>query len=114
LIGEIERERAADDRLDTRPRHLVGEFKRPEHVVGVGERERGLAVGLGHLGQPRNRQGALEQGIGRVHMQVDEAQHSTLAILAAGRMWGRGAGAVHRKRCLGRPDAAYPQTPVAS
>ena len=44
-------------------------------------------------------------------MQVDEARHSTLTILAAGRMWGRGAGAVHRKRCLGRPDAAYPQTP---
>ena len=61
LIAEIDRERAADDRLDARRRHLLGEFERPEHVVGVGERERGLAVGLGELGQPRNRQRAFQQ-----------------------------------------------------
>ena len=28
---------------------LVGEFERAEHVVGVGQRERRLAVGLGKL-----------------------------------------------------------------
>ena len=78
LIGKIDRQRTADDRLDAGPRHLVGEFERPEHVVGVGERECRLPVRLGEFGQPRNRQRALEQGVGRVHMQVDETRHSTL------------------------------------
>ena len=45
-------------------------------------------------------------------MQMDEARHSTLAILARRRMWGRGAGGVYRGRRWGRPDAAYPQTLV--
>ena len=86
LIGKIDRERTADDRLDAAARHLVGEFERTEHVVGVGERQRRLAVGLGELAQPRDRQRAFEQRIGRVHMQMDEAGHSTLAILDALRM----------------------------
>src|SRR5262249_54487477 len=69
--------------------HLVREFERTEHVVGVGERQRGLAVGRGELAQPRNRQRAFQQGIGRVHMQMDKAGHLTLAILDALRMGGR-------------------------
>ena len=77
LIGEIDRERTAYDRLDPCRRHLVGEFAGAEHVVGVGERERGLAVSLGEFAQPRDRQRALEQRIGRVHVQMDEAGHST-------------------------------------
>ncbi len=68
LVGKIDRERTADDRLDPRRRHLVREFERPEHVVGIGERERGLPIGLGELGQPRDRQRAFEQGIGRMHV----------------------------------------------
>ena len=72
LVGEIHRQCAADDRLDARRRHLVGEFERPEHVVGVGERERGLPVGLGELGKPRDGQRAFEQRIGRVHVQMHE------------------------------------------
>ena len=52
------RERPADDRLDAGRGHLVGEFERTEHVVGVGERQRRLAVGLGEFGEPRDRQRA--------------------------------------------------------
>ena len=73
LIAEIDRERAADDRLDPGRRHLVGELQRPEHVVGVGERQRRLAVGLCELGQPRDRQRAFQQRIGRVDVQMHEA-----------------------------------------
>ncbi len=98
-IGEIDGQRATDDRLDARRSHLVGEFKRTEHIVGVGERERGLTVGLGELAQPRDAQGALEQRIGRVHVQMDKAGHSDpqrfsrwLANVRAR------AGAVHRER----------------
>src|SRR5262245_24405433 len=49
LIGKVDRERAANDRLDPGSRHLVGEFERTKHIVGVGERERRLSVGLGKL-----------------------------------------------------------------
>jgi len=50
-VAEIHRELAAHDRLDAVPRHLVGEFQRPEHVVGVGQRQRRLAVGLRELAE---------------------------------------------------------------
>jgi hypothetical protein len=36
LIGKVDRKRATDDGLDAGCRHLVGEFERTEHVVGVG------------------------------------------------------------------------------
>ena len=51
LVAEIDREFAADDRLDAVAGHLVGEFQRPEHVVGVGQRQRRLAVGLGQFAE---------------------------------------------------------------
>ena len=54
-IAEIDRQGTADDRLDAGARHLFGEFERAEHVVGVGQRQRRLLVGLGQLGEPRNR-----------------------------------------------------------
>ena len=63
-VAEIDSEFAADDRLDAVARHLVGEFQRPEHVVGIGQRQRRLLVGLGKLGEPRNRQRAFQQRIG--------------------------------------------------
>jgi len=68
MVGKVDSERAADDRLNPRRRHLVGEFERTEHVVGVGERERRLAIRLGELAQPRDRERAFEQRIGRVHV----------------------------------------------
>ncbi len=73
LVAEIDAERAADDRLDARTAQLVGEFERAEHVVAVGQGERGLAVGLGELGELADGQRALEQRVGRMHMQVHEA-----------------------------------------
>jgi hypothetical protein len=73
LVAEVDRERAADDRLDAAAGELVGELQRAEHVVGVGQRERRLAVGLGELRQLGDRQGAFQQRIGRVHMQMHEA-----------------------------------------
>ena len=59
--AEIDRKLAADDRLDAVARHLVGEFQRPEHVVGVGQRQRRLVVSLGKLGEPGDRKRAFEQ-----------------------------------------------------
>jgi hypothetical protein len=61
LISEVDSERTADDRLDSDARHLVGEFERPEHVVGVGERQGGLVVGLRQLRKLRNLQRSFEQ-----------------------------------------------------
>ena len=75
LIAAIDRERTADDRLDARARHLVGEFERPEHVVGVGERQRRLMVGFGELGELGDRQRPLEQRVGRMHVEMDKSDH---------------------------------------
>ena len=49
LVAEIDRELAADDRLDAVARQLVGELQRAEHVVGVGQRQRRLAIRLGEF-----------------------------------------------------------------
>ena len=91
LVAEIDRQRAADDRLDAGARELVGEFERPEHVVGVGERERGLAVGFGQLRQLADRQRAFQQRIGRMHVQVHEAGvgHVCSSRISRARSWGR-------------------------
>ncbi len=76
LVAEIERDRAADDRLDPDARELLRELERAEHVVGVGERERRLPVRLGEIGEARDRQRTFEQRIGRVHVQVHESDVS--------------------------------------
>ena len=49
LVAEIDRERAADDRLHAIAGELLREFERTEHVVGVGQRQRRLVVGLGEF-----------------------------------------------------------------
>ena len=94
LIAEIDPECAADDRLNAGARHLLGEFQRAEHVVGVGQRQRRLAVFLGKLRQARDGQRALEQRIRRMNVQVHEAgccgghnpRFSRLPILRAAKM----------------------------
>jgi hypothetical protein len=73
MVGEIDSKGAADDRLDAGAGKLLGEFERTEHVVDIGERERGLPVGLGKLGEPRDRQRPFEQRIGGMHVQMHEA-----------------------------------------
>ena len=72
LIGEIERERAANDRLDAGAGQLFGKLKRTEHVVGVGERQCRLPILLGEFSQPRDRYRALKQRIGRMNVQMHE------------------------------------------
>ena len=108
LVAEIDGERTADDRLDADTGHLLGEFQRPEHVVGVGERQRGLTVGLREFRQPRDGQRALQQRIGRMHVQVHEAGtgHLNPRDSRYRAMVGAGAGAVHRGRALAGPPAA--------
>ena len=73
LVAEIDRELATDDRLDAIARHLVGELERPEHVVGIGQRQRRLAVGLGELAKLGDLDRALQQRIGRVDVKMDES-----------------------------------------
>jgi hypothetical protein len=73
-VAEIDGERAADDRLDSGTAQLFGEFQRTEHVVGIGERQGGLLVGLGQIGQARQRNGTFQQRIVRVHVQVHEIE----------------------------------------
>ena len=60
LIAEVDGNRPADDRLDAIACDLVGELERTEHVVGVGQRQRGLAVGLSEFGELGDRQRAFE------------------------------------------------------
>ena len=72
VIGKVDSERAADDRLDSGARELLGKFQRAEHIVGVGERERRLPVGFRQFGKARDRQRALQQRIGRMHVQMHE------------------------------------------
>ena len=98
LVAEIDRKRAADDRLDAAAGKLVGEFERAEHVVGVGQREGRLAVGLRELREARDRQRAFEQRIGRVHVQMHEAGvgHGFLVILEPASKLVRRCARVHR------------------
>ncbi len=73
LVAEIDRELAADDRLDAVTGHLVGKFQRPEHVVGVGQRQRRLAVCLGQLGELLNLDRPLQQRIGRMGVEMNKS-----------------------------------------
>ena len=73
LVAEIDRELAADDRLDAVAGHLVGEFQRPEHVVGVGQRQRRLAVGLRQFAELADLDRPLQQRIGRMDVEMDKS-----------------------------------------
>jgi hypothetical protein len=72
-VAELERQLAAEQRLNTLPRRLLGELERTEQVVGVRDAERRLLVGLGQFQQLAERQRALEQRVGGVDVKVDEA-----------------------------------------
>ncbi len=106
LVGEVDRERATDDRLDAGARELVGKLERAEHVVGVGQGQGRLPIGLGELGQLGDGQRAFEQRIGRVHMQVHESRtvHGRLPIPVIG-MVEAGRAPVHRNSA--RSTASY-------
>ena len=72
LRGEGQRQRAADDGLDARSGHGFGELKRAEQIVGIGQRQRRRAVGLGERHEPRDGERPFEQRIGRVHPEMHE------------------------------------------
>ena len=74
LVAEIDGERAADNRLNADGRHLLREFERAEQIARIGQCERGLPVGLGKVGKPAKLHCALEQRVGRVHVQMDETR----------------------------------------
>ena len=99
--------------------HLLGEFERAEHIVGVGQRQRRLPVGFGELGQSRDRQRALEQRIRRMDVQVYEAGfgHGPSRFSGADSPCASNvraaAGAVHRRRGLRAIPPAYPQPVTA-
>ena len=73
LVAEIDGEFAADDRLDAIAGHLVGEFQRPEHVVGVGQRQGRLAVGLRQFAELGDLDRALQQRIRRMNVEMNES-----------------------------------------
>ena len=73
LVAEVDAEFEADDRLNAIARQLVGEFQTAEHVVGVGQGQRRLPVGLRQLGQLGDFHRAFQQRIGRVDVQMDES-----------------------------------------
>ncbi|MBA7479439.1 hypothetical protein ES707_14873 [subsurface metagenome] len=73
LVAEIDGKFQADDRLDAVARHLVGEFQRPEHVVGVGQRQRRLLVGFRKFAELGDLDRALQQRIGGMDVEMDES-----------------------------------------
>ncbi len=73
LVAEIDRQLAADDGLDAVARELVRKLQRPEHVVGVGQRQRRLAVRLGQFGQFLDLDRPLQQRIGRMNVKMDKS-----------------------------------------
>ncbi len=94
LVAEIERQRTADNRLDAVAGELFGEFERPEHVVGVGQRQRRLVIRLRKLRQLGDGQRAFEQRIGGMHVQMHEAGvggHGMPQRFGFKRWWGRRA-----------------------
>ena len=72
-VAEVDRHLSADDRLDAGLGELFRELEGAEEIVGVRDRQRRHAVGLGELGQGLDRERALTQREGAMHMQMHEA-----------------------------------------
>ena len=129
LVAKINRERAADDRLYAAGGQFFGKLERTEHIVGVGQRQRRLPVLFCKLGEPRDRQRALKQRIGRMDVQMDETRrgrgshepisHEPIRGVRCGRTAGDGARAIpsltnmadRERRCLSsRLRSCLPRT----
>ena len=70
---ELHRKLHPGDRLDALLGKLLGKFERAEEVVGIGQRQRRLPVGRRELRQIGDLERPLEERVGRVHVQVHEA-----------------------------------------
>ena len=85
-VGRFARKRqielAAQDRLNAVLRGLLGEFKRAEQVVGVGDRDGRRLVLLRVADDLAELESALQQRIGRVHPQMDESTVLRFTCLA--------------------------------
>ena len=113
-VAEIDLQRAADDRLDAGFRQLVGELERPEQVVGVGQPNCGKAARRRQLGELGDGDGAFQQRIGRMHLEVHElrplrAIRGARSVSAANRVHGE-----HCSRKSRRPQGvrAAPKPPL--
>ena len=102
LVAEIDREFQADDRLDAVARHLVGEFQRPEHVVGVGQRQRRLAVRFGEFAELGDLDRTLQQRIGRMNVEMNESGVGHVALRALASWMG----------AIVRPSGKLPAAPT--
>ena len=71
-IPEIDRELKPDDRLNALASELLRKFERAIKIVGVGQRQGRHLVGARELGELGDRQGAFEERIGRVNVQMHE------------------------------------------
>ena len=126
LIAEIDGEFAPHDRLDAVARHLVGEFQRPEHVVGIGQRQRRLAVGFRQFAELGDLDRALQQRIGRMNVEMNESgtghgrltgscimvgsdRRRLIAHRLAAAMVMPGASGVHAERATPARHPAFPQ-----
>ena len=70
---ELHRKLHPGDRLDALLGKLLGKLERAEEVVGIGQRQRRLPVGRRELREIGDLERALEKRVGRVHVQVHEA-----------------------------------------
>jgi len=52
---------------------LSEKLQRPEHVVGIGQRQRRLAIRLGEFAELLDFDRALQQRIGRMDVEMDES-----------------------------------------
>ncbi len=73
LVAEIDRKLAADDRLYAVAGHLVGEFQRPEHVVGVGQRQSRLVVRFRQFAELLDLDRSLQQRIGGMDVEMNKS-----------------------------------------
>ncbi|VCU09306.1 hypothetical protein RHODGE_RHODGE_02480 [Rhodoplanes serenus] len=101
LVGEVDGERDADDRLDAVAGDLLGELQCTEQIVGVGESQRRLAVGLGERRELADRQRPFQQREGGMDVQMHEARIGGERVVDRRhrRAHGRLPGGTRGRRC---------------
>src|SRR5262245_58074303 len=81
---------------------FVGELQCPKQIVGVGQAERRKAVADRQLGKPRDGERALQQRVGRVHLEVHERPVAGGATVSG---FGRANHLVHGRSATPFPAA---------